>query len=82
MPKRVVEHHYITAFQILLVENWFSVDPCDCYDDSQFPLYSKAISAEKQYLKKERYEQLSSEAKEIITAVSYTHLTLPTKRIV
>lgn len=70
MPKAIVEAHYITAFQILISGEWFSVNPCDCYSKHEFPLFSTYPSAETLLLKKEAYEQLSNEAKEIIWAIA------------
>ena len=69
MPKGIVERHYITAFQILISGEWLSVNPCDVYDDKEFPLSSDMPSPEKVLLRKEAYEELSMEAREIIQAI-------------
>lgn len=70
MPKKgIVEQHYLTAFQILISGEWFAVNPCDCYDANEFPLYSNTPNPEQLLLRQEAYDELSAEAKEIIYAI-------------
>lgn len=66
MPRpKLKEQDYLIAFQILY-NDFAVVNTCDVYDKNEFPLYSKIPNPEKLLLKKEAFELLSSEAKEII----------------
>ena len=69
--KQMLESNYIKAFQVMYGK-WYSIDPCDRYkegEESCFPLYSKALSAEKCTIKKDEWNNLSSEAKEVIQTI-------------
>lgn len=69
MPKAIVLEHYVTAYQILINDNWYSVDPCDCYEERTFPIHSKIMNPEVLLLKRESFNSLSTEAKEIILTI-------------
>jgi len=69
MPKALVPEHYITVIQMLIKNNWIVVNPCDCYEEGEIALHCRIQSPEKLLLKKDGYENLSNEAKEIIQTV-------------
>ncbi len=69
MPKGFNEHDYKHAFDILFGK-WDGVSPCDCEDDG-VRLYSYTPSPEKLLMKKQAWDNLSSEAKEIILTILY-----------
>lgn len=53
---------------------WLHIDPCDAYeeeDERNYHLQTKTPSPEKLLLKKEAWEGLSEEAREMLTTVMY-----------
>ena len=70
MRKKLESIDFILA-DAILNGKWYSVNTCDIYDIDEFPLYSKIPSPEKLLIKKQAYEQLSQEAKEIIEEIIY-----------
>jgi len=72
MPKRVVAEHYQSAYDIMYGK-WTSISPCDIYSDDgeEHPLHAENLSSEQLLIKKEAWEELSEEAKEVITTVLY-----------
>lgn len=69
---KLKELDYLAAIEIILNDCLFSVNPCDIYEDYQIPLHSHIPSPETLVIKKQAYERLSDEAKEIITTVCYS----------
>jgi len=65
---------YLNVLEIVLNDCIYSIDPCDVYEplDLSFPLHSNSISPEKLVIKKNQYENLSKEAKEMIEAILYS----------
>jgi len=69
MPKGISEMNYIHAIQIMYGE-WGSINHCDCEDiDGEYVLPAKSISAETKLIKKQTWENLSAEAKELILVI-------------
>ena len=69
--KQILESNYIRAYQIMYGK-WYSIDPCDQYEEDEkscFPLHSKDLSAEQCVIKKDEWNNLSSEAKEVIQTI-------------
>ena len=62
---------YLVAIEILSNDCLYGIDPCDIYEQPEniFPLHSTIPSPELLVIKKEAYENLSEEAKEIITTI-------------
>jgi len=67
MPKRIVEENYVRAFQIMFGE-WIQINTIESIH-TEIVLASKIPNPEKLFLKKESYDKLSNEAKEIIETV-------------
>ena len=65
------EIDYHIAYQIIMNACWYSVDPCDCYDEFNFPLHSNIPSPEKLLIKKQTWENLSAEAREMAETILY-----------
>jgi hypothetical protein len=67
--KKLEDFDYLCAY-LLLFGDLYTVNPCDVYDVNEFPLYSKIPSPEKLLIKKQSFEMLSDEAKEIISTIA------------
>jgi hypothetical protein len=68
------EIDYYSAYQIIVNACWLHVDPCDIYDEEDefnTQLHSNIPSPEKLLIKKQSWEALSEEAREILTTVLY-----------
>jgi len=71
---KLTDADYYHAYQIIANSCWFSVDPCDAYDEEDeltVHLQSNTPSPEKLLIKKQSWEALSEEAREILTTVLY-----------
>lgn len=69
MPKKIVEENYRRAWQIMFGE-WVQVNTSESHEvKREIVLASNFPNPEKLLLKKESYEKLSNEAKEIIQTV-------------
>lgn len=69
--KQMLESNYIKAYQVMYGK-WYSIDPCDHYEENEencFPLHSTELSAEQCVIKKDEWNNLSSEAKEVIKTI-------------
>jgi len=73
----MLEANYIRAYEIMYGK-WFSIDQCDSSEDDHISenhisysivLPSDKLSAEEYLIKKQEFENLSNEAKEIIDLV-------------
>lgn len=72
MAKGVCEINYLRAIQIMYGE-WHSINPCDYCDEetNDCTVESERISSEDIVIKKESWENLSDEAKEVINTILY-----------
>lgn len=68
MPKRVSVHDWQRGFDVIYGE-WYSVNPCDCEADYEIRLHARIPNPEQILLRKEAWENLSTEAKEIIEVI-------------
>lgn len=82
MPReQLKEFDYLCAYCILFGEPSV-INPCDLYDVNEFPVYSKIPSPEKLLIKKQSFEMLSDEAKEIISTIAQIPEELLSKKII
>lgn len=63
------EHDYRRAYNVMYGE-WLPLSPCDCQEE--FKLNANTPDPERLLLKKEAFENLSEEAKEIINTILYS----------
>ncbi len=66
--KKVKSWPYVSAI-IICKGEWIAVDPCDIIEESAIAVSGRQLSAEKQLIKQQAYDRLSTEAKEVIDLI-------------